>query len=180
LLTGSAFSRSNWVSYVSNAELSRLSISSWCRVILAFVLLLGFGSLIPHELGWIALPLFLALRRLCRLVAGGRRFSTWLQSVVSAMNHSIIRAAGGVFPEPMSTRAVLFARFIIGEAHSPLATIQLAIQAACHTQPAGRNRPHYSYLGFGRTMAASGPKPSSSHIHQARAKPRYSRNFSVK
>lgn len=92
------------MTYVSNAELANLSISSWRRVILAFVLLFGFGSLISLGFGWIALPLFLA----CAL------FFCW--SLVATFFYVVTeRGAGGVFHEPMSTRAVFFARFIIKE-----------------------------------------------------------------
>jgi hypothetical protein len=93
------------VSYVSNAEIASLSISSWRRVILAFALLLGFGSLIPVGLGWIALPLFLACAA----------FFIW--SLVATLFYVVTeRGAGGVFHEPMSAKAVFFARFIIREA----------------------------------------------------------------
>jgi hypothetical protein len=92
------------VSYVSNAELASLSISTWRRAILAFVLLLGFGSLIPVELGWIALPLFLVCAA----------FFIW--SLVATLFYVVTeRGAGGVFREPMNARAVFFARFIIRE-----------------------------------------------------------------
>jgi hypothetical protein len=93
------------VSYVSNAELASLSISSWRRVILAFVLLLGFGSLVPVGLGWIALPLLLVCAAFC----------CW--SLVATFFYVVTeRGAGGVFHAPMSARAVFFARFIIREA----------------------------------------------------------------
>ena len=93
------------MSYVSNAELASLSMSSWRRVILACVLLFCFGSLIPVGLGWIALLLFLA----------SAAFVAW--SLAATFFYVVMeRGAGGVFPKPMSPRAVFFARFIIKEA----------------------------------------------------------------
>lgn len=93
------------MNYVSNAEIASLSISSWRRVIVAFVLLLGFGFLVPVGLGWIALPLFLVCAA----------FFIW--SIVATLFYMVTeRGAGGVFREPMSVRAVFFARFIIREA----------------------------------------------------------------
>jgi hypothetical protein len=93
------------VSYVSNTELGSLSISSWRRVILAFVVLLGLVPLIRAGLGWIALPL--------DFVCAG--FVVW--SLVSTFFYVVTkRAVGGVFHEPMSAKDVFFARFIIREA----------------------------------------------------------------
>lgn len=96
------------MNYVSNAELTRLSVSSWPRVIIASLLLLGFGALIPVGFGWFALPLFLVCAA----------FVTW--SLGATFFYVVTeRGAGGVFKEPMGARAVFFARFIIKEAIRP-------------------------------------------------------------
>jgi hypothetical protein len=92
------------VTYVSNAELANLSISSWLRVILAFVLLFGFGFLITIG-GWIAFPLFFACAAFCCWSLAATAFY-----VISE------RGAAGVFRKPMTARALFFARFIIKEA----------------------------------------------------------------
>lgn len=93
------------MTYVSNAELASLSISSWRRVVLAFVLLFGFGFLISFGFGWVALPLFLACAAFCCWSLGATLFYVIME-----------RGAGGVFHEPMSARDLFFARFIIREA----------------------------------------------------------------